>query len=161
MSDYEVRIVPKKDCDGLTYWTAFYPAIKAVVGGGDTPEEAIKEAQENLDVYLEYLKEEKRQLPQEYIENKFSGNIALRVPKSTHQKLSELSEDEGMSVNSLINCAIDRFLGTKDYESKLLENFSHLQEITEDTNKLTKYNALYSEIICKNIWGVNKLTLKD
>ena len=48
------------DASGKTYWTAFYPAVEGCVGGGDTVEETIKEAEENLDIFLEYLKEEKK-----------------------------------------------------------------------------------------------------
>lgn len=60
MNNYEIRVIPKVDASGKTYWTAFYPAVEGCVGGGDTVEEAIKEAEENLDIFLEYLKEEKK-----------------------------------------------------------------------------------------------------
>lgn len=59
MDDYEIRVVSKIDEAGETYWTAFYPAIPGCVGGGITAEEAISEAKENLDIYLEYLAHEK------------------------------------------------------------------------------------------------------
>lgn len=56
MKNYEIRVIPKMDASGKTYWTASYPAVSGVVGGGDTAEEAIKEAEENLEVFLDYLK---------------------------------------------------------------------------------------------------------
>ena len=56
MNKYEIRVIPKEDVEGKTYWTAFYPAIEGCVGGGETAEEAIREAEENLEFFLEYLK---------------------------------------------------------------------------------------------------------
>lgn len=59
MENYEIRVFPKLADDGSTYWTACYPSVPGCVGGGDTLEKAISDAQENLSVYLEYLQEEK------------------------------------------------------------------------------------------------------
>ena len=48
MNNYEIRVIPKVDASGKTYWTAFYPAVEGCVGGGDTVEEATKEAEEKI-----------------------------------------------------------------------------------------------------------------
>ena len=64
MKNYEIRVFPKLADDGSTYWTACYPSVPGCVGGGDTVEEAISDAQENLQVYLEFLQEEKRKIPE-------------------------------------------------------------------------------------------------
>ena len=42
MNKYEIRVIPKEDVEGKTYWTAFYPAIEGCVGGGETAEERRK-----------------------------------------------------------------------------------------------------------------------
>lgn len=63
MVNYEMRLVPNLDCEGKVYWTVLFPAIEGCVGGGYTPEEAVKEALENLNLYLEYLQEENLPLP--------------------------------------------------------------------------------------------------
>ena len=52
MRKYEIKIVPNVDVEGKTYWKAFFPAIEGCVGGGNTAEEAVNEAQENLEVYF-------------------------------------------------------------------------------------------------------------
>lgn len=84
MGNYEIRVVPKKDISGKVYWTASFPAIDGCIGGGNSAEEAINEAEENLEVFLAYLLEQGRDIPTEYSENQYSGKIALRVPKSIH-----------------------------------------------------------------------------
>ena len=109
--DYEIKVIPKKDADGDTYWTASFPAVDGCIGGGKTPKEAIDEAYENLEVFLEYLESVNSQKPVEYEENSYSGRIALRIPKSKHKKLAEKSADEGVSINMLLNCAVEYYLG--------------------------------------------------
>lgn len=54
--NYEMQLISKIDSGGDIYWTAYFPALDGVVGGGKTKEEAIQEANENLEIYLEYLK---------------------------------------------------------------------------------------------------------
>ena len=49
--EYEIKTISKLDTDGNIYWTALFPKIDGVVGG-DTEVDAIKEAQENLKIYL-------------------------------------------------------------------------------------------------------------
>ena len=162
MYNYEIKIIPKINNEGKTYYTAMYPSIEAVVGGGDSPEEAVKEAQENLEFYLDYLKDEKRELPTEYQENSYSGKIALRVSKSNHQKLAEISNKEGISVNSLINNAIEHYLGIKCYDDKLMEKICLLQSLTEEGNLYSKSNLIinsevYNKMFNKTIpFKINK-----
>lgn len=55
ISNYEIRVIPKKDNSGNVYWTAFFPEIVGCIGGGNSAEEAIRDAEENLKVYLDYL----------------------------------------------------------------------------------------------------------
>ena len=52
---YEVQLVTSINADGEIYWTAVYPELRNCVGGGSTAEEALREAAENLKIYLEYL----------------------------------------------------------------------------------------------------------
>lgn len=47
--------------NGKTEWAAEYPNLPYLVGGGDTPEEAVKEAEENKKVYIEVCKVDKAQ----------------------------------------------------------------------------------------------------
>ena len=126
--NYEIKIVPKLDNEGKTYWTAYYPEVEGVVGGGDTPQEAMLEAEENLNFYLEYLHEQNKALPEEHKQTSYNGKIALRTSKSNHRRLVELAEEEGVSLNSLINSAIDCYLGKKEYDLKLNQKLDELEK---------------------------------
>ena len=155
MKNYEIKVIPKKDINGRIYWTALFPCIEGCVGGGETPEEAIVEAQENLEIYLEYLKEEKCPLPNEYIENNCNGKIALRVGKTTHHKLLQLAEDEGISLNSIINNAIEYYLGKKSYDIEFNEKIEQIKELSESSNNLQKVNFLSNQAIVGELWKRN------
>lgn len=128
MNNYEIRIVPHKDFDGNNYWYAYYPAVEACFGGGKTPEEAISNATESLNVMLDYLSEQKRPLPQEYKEVEYSGKISLRISKSTHQKVAEIAEDEGVSINCLLNNAVECYVGKKEYDKTLEKHIDELKD---------------------------------
>ncbi len=119
MCNYEIRVFPLKAEDGSTYWTAQFPAVEGCIGGGDTPEEAITEAQENLEIFLEYLQEEKKKIPAEYEAPEYNGKISLRVSKSVHKKVAEIAEQEGISINMLLNNAVEHYLGMKEYDLEL------------------------------------------
>ena len=150
MNNYEIRVVPKIAADGKTYWTASYPSFPDCVGGGDTADEAVKAAEENLAFYLECLVEEGEEIPPAYSSTQYSGKIALRVAKSTHERLAVVAKDEGVSINMLISGAIENFLGIKQYELQLDSKIQTIQAQAEQS--LLVQMANYK--INKDIWGV-------
>lgn len=145
MRNYEVRVYPKKAEDGTTYWTAMYPSVPGCVGGGDTPEEAIVEAQGNLEVYLEYLEDEKIKIPDEDSEPQYSGKIALRIARSTHKRIAEMAEQEGMSINSLLNNAIERYIGEQQFDVNFYKKLVELKAVADSSLVLQQYNASFNQ----------------
>lgn len=145
MRNYEVRVYPKKAEDGTTYWTAMYPSVPGCVGGGDTPEEAIVEAQENLEVYLEYLEEEKKRLPPEDVEPLYSGKIALRVSRNTHKKIAAMADREGISINLLLNNAIERYIGEQQFDLNFYKKLAELKSVADSSLLLQQFNASFNQ----------------
>lgn len=70
MYNYNVNVYPIRCEDGTIQWGAKFLEVESVVGGGDTPEEAMKSAYENLEAYLEFLKEEGKFIPECNIDKK-------------------------------------------------------------------------------------------
>lgn len=162
MRKYEMKITPHTDASGQSYWVVNFPAIDACSGGGYTVEEAIKEAEENLSFYLEYLENEKIRLPEEYKENNYSGKIALRISKTTHKVLNDMAEEEGISVNSLINAAIENYIGKKSYENDIQKMIEGIQKTTIENLKLSAVTCQYSKNFYDSIWNKgHQLTYKD
>lgn len=119
-------------CEDDTYgWVVRFADVPEVVGGGDTVEEAYNEAMSNLEYYFETLKEEGKEIPaptQDPEENDYSGKLVLRLSKSNHKKLAELSEQENISINALLNEIINEGI-TKRISAKALK------ELIADTEK--------------------------
>lgn len=66
--------------NGKTEWAAEYPSLPYLVGGGDSPEEAVKEAEENKQVYIEECEADKTQ----------SDSIKILVKSKTNNELNVL-----------------------------------------------------------------------
>lgn len=130
--NYRFNVYQIETTEGLQ-WYVEYPDISAVVGGGNTPEEAITEARNNLNAYIEYLENEGLALPvvTKY-ENEYSGKVTLRMSYSLHKKVAELSELEGVSINSYINEAL-----IEKTQNSISEK-SCMQIISENASKLKK-----------------------
>ena len=112
-----------------------YVDFNTIIGVGKTLEEALKEAQENLKIYLDYCKDNSIAIPNPSLEEEkdYSGKITLRMSKTLHQKVDERARKEGISVNSLVTEALNSYLYEKDVIELLLDNAKDkLTEIAKD-----------------------------
>ena len=120
MNNYRMNIYPAKTQDGIQ-WNVEYPEVFGVGGAGNTPEEAIKDAEENLKVHLSFLQEEGLPIPETMIEEdlpSYSGKFTIRIGKSLHKKAVEIAEQEGISLNAFISEAIAYCCGDKDNKQR-------------------------------------------
>ena len=67
--DYAMKVYPMHLENGKTEWCVEYPNLKGCVGGGDTIEEAIADAEATKAVYLNYLKENEKEQCFKLIQN--------------------------------------------------------------------------------------------
>lgn len=65
---------------GKTEWVAEYPSLPYLVGGGDSPEEAVKEAEENKKIYIKECEADKAQ----------SDDIKVLIKSKTNDELNAL-----------------------------------------------------------------------
>lgn len=116
--DYNFSVKTQYYPDSTEYVVVFddFPNI---IGAGETIEEAIKEAQDNLDAYIDYCIANKIDYPKpstyELESSFYSGKITVRMSKSLHQQAALFAEKEGVSLNAFINDAIASHL----YELKM------------------------------------------
>lgn len=111
MNNYRMNVYPAQTTDGIQ-WNVEFPAVKGVGGAGNTPEEAILDAQENLATHLEFLKEEGEYIPQE-TQDDYSGKFLVRCGKKLHKDAVELANYCGISLNALACQAISFYCGEK------------------------------------------------
>lgn len=141
--DYAMKVYPMHLENGKTEWCVEYPDLKGCVGGGDTIEEAIADAEASKRVYLNYLKDEGIELPVPKEEGGLpSGKIALRVPKTTHKQLLENAQMDGVSLNTYINTAISEKIGRASFSNqRILELEQELAYYKfKDKNLVDKQN---------------------
>lgn len=100
---YRMVLYPIEVEQGLE-WAAEYPDIPGCFGGGDSPEEAIADARDNLAFYLQTLAYEGKKIPEPTnpYDCEYSGKLTLRLSKSLHKRAACFAEEEGVSLNSLI-----------------------------------------------------------
>ena len=72
--------------DGKKQYVVRYLDFSNLIGVGDTIEEAIKEAEGNLDFYIEYCKDSNIKIPNptKVDDMDFSGKVTLRMSKDIH-----------------------------------------------------------------------------
>lgn len=73
---YEIKIIPDKES---RYLAARFPDFPSIITGGYSLEEAIKNAQEALELTIDTMKKYKISPPKP--KTRFSGQFNVRVPK--------------------------------------------------------------------------------
>lgn len=118
MNKYEIRVIPKYDVSNKIYWTVFFPEIEECIGCGNSIEEAISEAEENLEFYLEYLKDEK--LPIMKIYNKLARDKIPEIIAGDNGKTCItriMADDEYLeSLNTKMQEELKEYLESGDVE---------------------------------------------
>ncbi len=89
-----------------TTWFARVLELPGCLTEGDTAEEAADMIQDALAGWLEVALEEGRSTPEPQATEAYSGRFVVRVPRTLHQQLVEVAEQEGVSLNQFINAAL-------------------------------------------------------
>jgi len=97
-------------CDDQgTYYVAKYLELPHFIMTGETPEEAVREL-------FEFNIEKGNKIPLPIKSRKYSGKIILRMPPMLHEKVVEMSELQGTSLNNFMIKAIAQ---ASDYKGEL------------------------------------------
>lgn len=114
--DYSV-LIQSMETDRRVVFLAKYPALKGVSGSGDSPEEALSKLQSNAKHHIQFLKEEGIELPALDSAKKqyHSKAFQVRLPGELHASLQSRSETSGLSMNTIIMMAIQKYLTHEDY----------------------------------------------
>lgn len=75
------------------------PSVKA---HGKTPEDAIKEVKTPLELALEMMAEEGKELPEPISLQSFKGNLTLRTTPEKHREIAVRAAESGVSINQYI-----------------------------------------------------------
>lgn len=114
-------------------YIALSPEFPGLSAFGKTPEEAIRESETALELFVETYLESGNPLPEPNVIKEFSGQIRARLPKTLHQRLAMRAEEEGVSLNSLMIQFLSEGLSalkTKDAYENAFQEFSQTYRIT-------------------------------
>ena len=99
--------VERRDDQG-TYYVARYIELPHFIMTGDTPEDAVKELEDEKRDWFEFNIEKGNKIPLPLKSRKYSGKIVLRMSPRLHEHLIELSELQGTSLNNYMVKALSR-----------------------------------------------------
>lgn len=84
------------------------PELPGCLTHGDTPEHALRMANEAIEGYIESLKKRGLPIPKPFAEKKFTGKIPLRIDPLLHRDLASKATIEGVSLNKLIESKLKK-----------------------------------------------------
>lgn len=94
--------------DGI--YVARVPELEGCHTHGDTPEQALKHAQEAIELWLETAKERESAIPEPLSRRIFSGKFVLRTSSDLHATLAQKAAQHGKSLNEMVVELIEKSL---------------------------------------------------
>jgi predicted HicB family RNase H-like nuclease len=104
LAKYTVEVTPLPEEDGGGYKAIYKELAFSASGYGPTPVDAVQDLAELAEDL--YSDEPIANMPVPYStmpSTDFSGRVTLRLTKSLHYRLDRLAEQEGVSLNALLN----------------------------------------------------------
>lgn len=96
-----------------TYWIARCKEVPTIVGQGTSPQEAIKELEENEQSWLEFAEELGLDIPvcQPLRPKNYSGKFMTRISPVAHSQAAAIATENGISLNQYVSDAISYYNG--------------------------------------------------
>ena len=123
--DYRFEVYKEYSGYGDKVFVVKYFDLDNVIGVGDTIEEAIEEAKENLEVFLDYFEENGIKIPEptSHEEVDYSGKITVRMSKNLHRLVDERAKKEGIIINLLLNESITEYVTVLNTSDKIVKGW--------------------------------------
>lgn len=94
-------------------YIARVPELPGCVSHGDTLPEAARMIQEAMELYIETLVDDGKEVPVPLSEKKFSGKVALRLDPLEHRDAVLRARRMGVSLNEFLQSAVRHELHTR------------------------------------------------
>lgn len=99
--DYPVELSKIKPEEGGGFFMSV-PLLPGCMSDGDTLEEAYSNIVEAKKEWFSSMIERKMEIPEPVEKEEYSGKFMVRLPKSLHKTLVQLSKREGVSLNQYV-----------------------------------------------------------
>ena len=131
---YNYKMIFYYDPEDKIYIVQF-PELPGCIAHGETAEEALKNAYNAKDEWLESALKDKWKIPEPSLPLETTGRITLRMPKNIHQRIIERAEEEDISQNQLLLTYIAEGLERADLKNSIEKILQKQTEIVESINK--------------------------
>lgn len=105
---YRRVLVPDPESGRYTALIAEFPGCLAE---GETPDTAYAKLERVAESWIDTALEMKQAIPAPTAEAEASGRFALRLPRSLHQRASDMAEQDGVSLNTFFVAAVAERVG--------------------------------------------------
>lgn len=105
---YTFTLIPDADEPGYAIKVNELPGC---ISQGDTADEALVRIREAMEVWIESVLEDGREVPEPGSPEGYSGKFLIRLPKSLHRDIARAAEHEGVSLNLFAAAALARAAG--------------------------------------------------
>lgn len=112
---YTIKITPEE----VEGYFVEIEEFEGCMSQGETIEEVLENIKEAQEGWLEVAIEEGLEIPLPKVMEEYSGKFVLRVPKSLHRKLSNLAEEESVSLNQMIVSLLSERFALRRVENKI------------------------------------------
>jgi antitoxin HicB len=92
---------------------------------GDTASEALNNLDDAIAVWIEAALAQGQTIPEAFANYETSGKVALRLPRSTHQKAIQMAQLENMSLNTFIVGAVEARVAVTGYTYELMQRLEN------------------------------------
>jgi predicted RNase H-like HicB family nuclease len=87
-------------------YTAHVLEFPGCITEGDTAEETLRRLDDTMHSWVAAAVRRGQGIPEPHIENRYSGQIRVRMPRDLHRRAAELAERDRVSLNTFIACAV-------------------------------------------------------
>lgn len=96
----------------------------------DSHVEAYELCLDTIEHSLIEMREKGKEIPQPIvIDDNYSGRVTLRIPRSLHQYLASAAEIEGVSLNTLMTCALSSYQINPIHHYGALDSYSNSSSV--------------------------------
>jgi antitoxin HicB len=105
IATYPIQLLALPETDGGGYEAVYPPLARSVVGYGPTELDALADLKAVTPLFLKVIAENNQRLPEFELakdHGDYSGKFNVRVPKVLHAELVHLAQQQGVSLNALV-----------------------------------------------------------
>lgn len=104
---YTIQLTPEPEGG----WFVSVKELPGCMTEGETPEEALEMIRDAMCGWLQASLDDGDAIPEPREAESYSGKFVVRVPRSLHRQLVETADEQGVSLNQLINVSLAQNVG--------------------------------------------------